>query len=127
MSMTPLVTVAGTALPDPSKYSGNTATVVDSARNADGYMVGGVIRDDVGKVSMTWNYITAQAWADILALFSPARGGSFTNSVTFYCQDTNSWETREMYVSDRKAEVFKRNPDGTINGFMGATLSLIEV
>jgi len=127
MSMTPLVTVAGTALPDPSKYSGNTATVVDSARNAEGYMVGGVIRNDVGKVSMEWSYITAQAWADILALFSPSRGGSFTNQVTFFCQDTNSWETREMYVSDRNASVFKRNPDDTINGYMGAKLSLIEV
>lgn len=127
MSMTPLVTVAGTALPDPSKYSGNTATVVDSARNTEGYMIGAVIRDDVGKVSMTWNYLPAQKWADILSLFSIARGGSFTNQVTFYCQDTNSWETREMYVSDRKAEVFKRNPDGSINGYMNAQLNLIEV
>lgn len=122
-----MITVAGTPLPDPSKYSGNTATVVNSARNAEGYMIGGVIRDDVGKVSATWNYLPAQKWADILSLFSTARGGSFTNQVTFYCQDTNSWVTREMYVSDRKAEVFKRNPDGSINGWMNVQMNLIEV
>lgn len=125
--MTPLITVAGTPLPEPSKFSGITATIVDSGRNANGYMIGAVIRNDVGKISCSWNYLKAQDWANILSLFSPARGGSFSNQVTFYCQDTNSWITREMYVSDRKADIFKRNPDGSINGFIDVSLSLIEV
>lgn len=125
--MTPLVTVAGTPIPEPSKYSGTTATIVDSARNAQGQMIGSVIRDDVGKIEMSWNFITAQDWADLLSLFSNAHGGSFTNQVTFYCQDSNSWETREMYVNDRKAQVFLRNADGSIKGFVGASLNLIEV
>lgn len=125
--MTPLVTVAGTPIPEPSKYSGTTATIVDSARNAQGQMIGSVIRDDVGKIEMSWNFITAQDWADLLSLFSNAHGGSFTNQVTFYCQDSNSWETREMYVNDRKAQVFLRNADGSIRGFVGASINLIEV
>lgn len=125
--MRAMINIAGRDIPEPSTYSGTTVTIVDSARNADGVVVGAVIRDDVGKVSVKWNFIKADDWANILRLFSIARGGSFVNSVTFYCQDTNSWETRQMYVSDRTAEVFLRDKEGNIRGFVNASLSLIEV
>lgn len=125
--MTPLVTIGSYVVPEPSEYTGTTATIVDSARNAEGYMIGAVIRDDVGKVQCKWNYISAQNWANILSLFSSARGGSFTNMVTFYSQDSNGWETREMYVNDRTAKVFKRDKNGNIQGYLDASLSLIEV
>lgn len=124
--MRALVSIAGHDIPDPSTYAGTTATIVDAARNAAGVTIGAVIRDDVAKVSMTYKYIDAQAWADILALFSPARGGSFYNSVTFYCQDTNAWETRTMYVNDRTANVFLRRDDGSIRGYTNASLNLIQ-
>lgn len=127
MSWRPMVTVAGTALPEPSTYSATTSTAVDSARNADGVMVGAVIRDDIGKISMTWNFITVEKWAKMLSLFSTANGGSFTNSVTFFCQDSGTWETRTMYVNDRQANVFLRNADGSIKGYTQASLNLIEV
>lgn len=125
--MRPLVTVAGTAIPDPSEYNATTSTIVDSARNTEGKMIGSVIRDDVSKVEMSWKYISAENWANILRLFSTARGGSFINSVTFYLQDTNSWETREMYVSDRVASVFLRRPDGSIRGYLNTRIALVEV
>lgn len=125
--MRALVTVAGKDLPDPSTYSGTTATVVDAGRNVEGVTIGAVVRSDVAKVSLKYNFITAQAWADILSLFSPARGGSFYNRVTFFCQDTNDWETRQMYVSDRNSNIFIRNEDGSIRGYTDATLSLVEV
>lgn len=125
--MTALVTIASTPIPDPSTYECNTATIVDSARNLDGLMVGAVIRDDVMKVSMKWNFLTAQQWANILKLFSPANGGNFTNSVTAYCQDTNTWATRTMYVSDRNAGVWLRAEDGSIRGYTNCSMSLIEV
>ena len=127
MSMTPLVTVKNTPLPDPSTYEGTTATIVDSARDVNGVMVGGVIRDDVGKVAMTWRFLTVAQWAAILALFSIKQGGSFTNPVTFFCQDTGTWETRTMYVNDRKASIFLRNADGSIKGYQNCSLNLIEV
>lgn len=125
--MTPLVTIGDFVVPAPSTYSATTATIVDSGRNVQGVVIGAVIRDDVAKIGMTWNFISAQAWADLLAQFSPARGGNFYSSVTFFCQDTNSWETRQMYVSDRTANIFLRNPDGSIKGYTGASLSLVEV
>jgi len=125
--MRALVSVNGHDLPAPSTYNATTSTIVDSARNVEGIMVGAVVREDVGKVEMDWNYIDAQEWADMLALFSSKRGGSFTNEVTFYCQDTNAWETREMYISDRTAGVFLRREDGSIKGYTGARLALIQV
>lgn len=127
MSWIPMVTVAGTALPEPSTYSGTTSTAVDSARNAEGVVIGAVIRDDIGKVEMTWNFITVEKWAKILSLFSTKKGGSFANPVTFFCQDSGTWETRTMYVNDRKASVPLRKADGSIRGYTNASLNLIEV
>lgn len=125
--MTPLVMIGDYVVPEPSEYVGTTATVVDSARNAEGYMIGAVIRDDIGKAQCKWRYITAEDWATLLSKFSSAKGGNFTNMVTFYCQDSNSWETREMYVGDRSAKIFKRNKDGSIAGWLDASISFIEV
>ena len=128
MAIRALVTVGNFEFPEPSKYSGNTATLVDSARNAQGVTVGAVIRDDVGKIEMSWNFLTVKQWADILKCFSISRGGNFYNSVTFFCQDTGEWTTRQMYVGDRKADVFRRDPStGAIIGYTGASLSLVEV
>lgn len=125
--MRPMVSIGNFNFPEPSTYASTTATVVDSARNVQGYVIGSVIRDDIAKIELGYNFITASDWAAILAQFSPARGGSFYNDVTFYLQDTNSWVTREMYVSDRTAQIFIRNKDGSIKGYQSASLSLVEV
>lgn len=125
--MRAMVSIGDFDFPEPSTYSATTSTIVDSGRNVKGYVIGAVIRDDVARVDCSWNFISASDWAAILSKFSPARGGSFYNDVTFYCQDTNTWETREMYVGDRSAQVFLRNKDGSIKGYQGARLALIEV
>lgn len=128
MAFKSLVSVGGYDFPEPATYKGNTATLVDSARNVQGMMVGAVIRDDVGKVELTWKYLTVEQWRDILKCFSIARGGKFINSVTFFCQDIGDWTTREMYVSDRNANLFRRDPNtGAILGYTDVSLSLIEV
>ena len=123
-----LVTVNGIDLPEPSKYKGNTATLVDAGRNVEGKMIGSVVRDDVAKVEMVWNYLTVEQWAEVLSLFTISAGGSFINPVTFLDQTTGTWVEREMYVSDRDADAWKRNPrDGGLDGWLNCTLSLIEV
>lgn len=122
--MKALVTIAGTALPEPSTYSGTTSTLVDSARNVKGYVVGSVVRSDVAKVEMTWKYLTAEQWASILSLFKK----NFYNEVEFYDQTIAGWTTRSMYVSDRTAGMFRRNPEtGEVMGYTDAKLSLVEV
>lgn len=125
--MTPMVSIGDFSFPEPSTYSATTSTIVDSARNVQGYVIGAVVRDGVSKIELSWNFITAEDWASIMAKFNQAQGGTFYNYVTFFLQDTNSWVTREMYVGNRNASVFLRRKDGSIRGYKGATLSLIEV
>ena len=123
-----MITVGGYEFPEPSTYSGSTSTLVDSGRNTAGVTIGSVIRDDVGKVEVSWKYLTIEQWANILKCFSIARGGSFYNSVTFFCQDIGGWTTREMYVSDRSAGMWRRDPEtGDVLGWTDCKLSLVEV
>lgn len=128
MAFRPLVTVAGVELPAPSTYSGITSTLVDSARNVKGFMVGAVIRDDIAKIEMTWKFLTTEQWSMINKLFKQSDGGSFINSVTFFDQTEGDWITRNMYVNDRKAGIYLREPiTGNIKGWTGCALNLIEV
>lgn len=122
--MAALVTIAGYELPEPSEYKANTATLVDSARNVQGYVIGSVVRNDVAKVELKWRYLTAQQWANILGLFTR----SFYNQVTFYNQATAQYTTRQMYVSDRNAGMWRRHPEtGEVMGWTECSLSLVEV
>lgn len=122
--MAALVTVAGYELPEPSEYSGSTSTIVDSARNVSGYVIGSVVRSDVAKVELKWRYLTANQWAQVLSLFT----NNFYNSVTFYNQATAAYTTRQMYVGDRKAGMWRRDPSsGKVLGWTECSLSLVEV
>ncbi len=124
MAFEALVTVGGVALPEPSTYSANTATLVDSARNLQGKMVGAVVRQDVAKIDIGWNFLTPQQWADILTLFN----NNFINSVRFYNQTTATYQTRLMYVSDRSSGMWRRNPTTyDVMGWTECRLALIEV
>lgn len=89
-----------------------------------GKVVGNVVRHDVAKISLGWDYITAQDWANTLSLFTK----QFYCPVYFLNQTTNKYETRTMYVSDRNAGMWRRNPStGSVMGWTGAKLSLVEV
>lgn len=128
MAFTPLVTVAGIALPEPATYNGTTSTVVDSARNTQAVMIGAVIRDDMAKIEMTWKFLTLQQWASVLSRFKISTGGKFINSVTFLDQTTGTFVTRDMYVNDRKAGAWKRDSETKeIIGWTNCSLNLIEV
>lgn len=128
MAFRSLVTVDGYDLPEPSTYSGNTATLVDSARNLQGVVIGSVIRDDVAKVSLSWRYLSVEDWAAINKCFKSSAGGKFYNNVIFFDQSAGGWVSRVMYVSDRSAGMWRRNPDnGEIMGWTDCKLSLVEV
>lgn len=122
--MAALVSIGGFDFPEPSTYNATTSTIVDSARNVSGYVVGAVVRSDVAKIEMSWKYLTAQQWATILTLFT----NSFYNDVKFLNQATNRYDTRTMYVSDRSAAMWRRDPQtGAVMGYTGCSLSLVEV
>lgn len=128
MAFKALVSVGSYDFPDPSTYSGNTATLVDAGRNVEGKVIGAVIRDDVAKVELTWKYLTVAQWANINKCFKESAGGKFYNSVTFFDQSAGGWVTKTMYVSDRNANMFRRDPEnGSILGWLECKLSLVEV
>ena len=128
MAYRSLVTVDGYSFPEPSTYSGNTATLVDSARNLQGVVIGSVIRDDVAKISLSWRYLSVADWAAINKCFKSSAGGKFYNTVIFFDQSAGGWVSRVMYVSDRSAGMWRRNPDsGEIMGWTDCKLSLVEV
>ena len=121
-----LVTVAGYPLPEPSSYSGSTSTLVDAGRNVEGKFIGSVVRSDVAKVELRWNYLTVQEWANINQLFLGPN--NFVREVEFFDQARGTWTVREMYVSDRSAGMWRRHPvTGEVLGWTDCTLSLIEV
>jgi hypothetical protein len=122
--MEALVTIGGYALPEPSTYNATTSTIVDSARNVAGKVIGSVVRHDLAKIELSWKYLTAEQWATVLSLFTH----SFYNDVRFLNQTTNTYDVRTMYVSDRTAGMWRRHPGtGDVMGYTGCSLSLVEV
>jgi hypothetical protein len=119
-----LVSIGGYDFPEPSTYSAVTSTIVDSARNVQGRVTGSIVRSDVAKIELSWKFLSVRDWATILTLFN----NSFYNDVRFFNQATGSYDTRTMYVSDRDASIFRRDPNtGTVLGWVNPKLSLVEV
>lgn len=128
MAFKALVRVGDYEFPEPSAYSANTSTLVDSGRNVEGVMVGSVIRDDISKIEISWKYLTVEQWARIQKCFSESSGGKFINKVEFFDQTIGTWNTKDMYVNDRKSGLWRRNPaTGDILGWTDCSLSLIQV
>lgn len=124
MPIPALITVDGVAWPEPSEYSANTSTIVDSGRNVQGVVVGSVIRHGVSKIEVKWRYLTAQQWASVIGPFDT----NFYVSVRFFDQSSAGYVTKRMYVSDRKSSMWRRHPEtGEIMGWIGCALSLVEV
>ena len=118
-----LVSIGGYELPEPSSYNAITSTIVDSGRNVEGKVVGSVVRSDVAKIELGWKFLTVEQWAAILSLFN----SSFFNEVRFFNQATGNYDVRTMYVSDRDASVFRRDPNsGAVMGWVNPKLSLVE-
>ena len=123
---------------DPSVYTSTTSTLVDSQRNAEGFVIGNVIRDQLSKVTMTWKYLTAADWARISECFiheqvlkisdTKYARGYFYNTVKFFNQDTNSYVTREMYHGNITAGLWRRDSETKeVLGWTSSKFSLIEM
>lgn len=83
-----------------------TATIVDSARNANAVVVGQVVGREQQKLDrLEWAYLTAEQWSSILKEFK-----NFYVTITYPDMVNNTWTTRKMYPSDRTAEPFHLDP-----------------
>ena len=111
------------ALPEPTTYSGTTTTLIDGGTSVSGHLLGSTIRDDVAQISLSWNYLEAEVWAEINQLFM----SRYINTVLFYDQTKGDWDRREMYISDRSAGLWRRDVNGDVLGWTGCSLKLTEV
>ena len=111
------------ALPEPTAYSGTTSTMIDAGTSVSGKLLGSVVREDVAQISMSWNYLTAEDWSEINQLFTE----NYINKVRFFDQTKGDWVTREMYVSDRSAGMWRRDDEGNVLGWTGCSIQLTEV
>ena len=67
-----------------------TATIVDSARNANAVVVGQVVGREQQKLDrLEWAYLTAEQWSSILKEFK-----NFYVTVTYPDMVNNTWTTR---------------------------------
>ena len=100
-----------------------TATMVDSARNANGVMVGQKVGRDVAKLdSLVWPHLTAEQWSEILQEME-----NFFVEVEYPDMVTNSWQTRTFYCGDRTAKVYKLDPDtGLPSEYLECKCNLID-
>ena len=129
---TPLVTILNDqkqpifSLPEPSSYSGSTSTLIDSGTSVSGRLLGAVIRPDAARVSLSWRYLKAEEWREIISHFATdERSSRFINWIEFFDQTKNEWDERQMYISDRSANMWRRS-DGTL-GWIDCSLELTEV
>ena len=126
MTTQPLVTIQSSPpfpLPEPTSYSGTTSTLTDSALSVSGKLLGSIVREDIAQISLSWNYLEATAWASINQIFKD----NYINSIRFFDQTTGNWVIRDMFVSDRSAGLWRRDENGTVLGWVGCGLQLMEV
>lgn len=125
-------------LPTPSDYSGISTTLVDSGRNNDGQVIAQVLRSDIAKIELKWNFLTTEQYSAIAKLFEQNLGGSFIVPVSFFNVITGLFEgdvsiapnssVRLFYPNDRKVEFARMvlNNDGTPQGYQNVSLHLID-
>ncbi|MCL2718961.1 MAG: hypothetical protein FWE14_09315 [Lachnospiraceae bacterium] len=122
------------ALPEPTSYSGTTQTMVDAGTSVSGKLLGSVVRKDMAQISLSWNFLSAADWSSINQIFKD----HYINTVCFFDQTANDWITREMYINDRSAGMWRRDPnwqgpaetgdaEHNILGWTGCNLQLMEV
>lgn len=99
--------VNGVAFPYPSRESGlqKIATIVDSARNANGIVVSERLGRDQGKLELKWAALTPEQWSSMLQVLS-----NFEVTLRYVHMLTNDWVTRKFYVGDRDAQPFMIDP-----------------
>ena len=120
------------ALPCPSDYQVNSATLVDSGRNSDGVVVGNVIRNGVRSIEITWNFLDKDTFANVARLFDKdtydGKHGDFYVSATFFDPTANTRITKTMYPSDRITNTAHiKLVNGEPVGYEQVKLTLVEV
>lgn len=128
-------------LPCPSDYKGYSVDVVDSGRNSNGDVVGKVIKEDVAKIELKWNFLTTKQYALLAQLFLEKYDGAFYVYVSFFDEVADDFEgditippnnttniCRLFYPNDRTATFahITLDQDGKPIGYSGVSLNLVD-
>ena len=131
-------------LPTPSQYSGLSSTLVDSARNTKGVVVGDVVKSDVAKIEITWNFLSTKEYSKIAQLFEPKYNNNdksaFFRPVAFFdvilgdfdgnnsVAPSSTNNCRVMYPNDRSVKFanIKLDSNGMPVGYTEVSLHLID-
>lgn len=99
--MKPFISINGIAVPYPNQgLEFIDTTAVNSARNANGAMVGQVVGRRQQKINnLVWASLPAKTWALLLQQFE-----NFHFMCTYPDMVHNRWTTRKMYAGDRSAK-----------------------
>lgn len=123
--MNPFIKINGNTYPFPHRgLNVQIATIVDSARNANGVVTGQVVGRQQQKLNnLEWVYLTAEQWSSLLQEFD-----NFYVTVTYPDMVHNTWTTRKMYPGDRSAEPFHLDKDtGLPKDYLYCKVNLIDV
>lgn len=118
------VTVGGLEMPMPTRgLNLQVATIVDSARNANGQVVGQKVGRDQQKINnLFWAYLPAEKWEALLSILD----SSFFVEVTYPNMVKGGWTTREMYPGDREGTPYWLSDDGTPSFYIDCKVNLID-
>ena len=119
----PMIYINGRPFPYPSVgMELIVATMVDSARNANGEVVGQKIGRDIYKVnSLQWNWLSAETWSMMLKEFD-----KFYVTAMIPDMVNNSWITIKMYPSDRSAKPYWIGHDGKPTWYTECKVNIID-
>lgn len=119
-----MIYIDDTPVPYPKRgLSISVATLVDSARNADGVVVGQVIGRNQYKLdALEWPWLTAFQWSQILKAFD-----SFYVNVKFPDPVSGQWKTLKMYPGDRSGEPYWVGEEGFPTHYRNCKVNIIDV
>lgn len=115
--------VNGIEFPSPKRGAKPTVTtIVNSARNANGTVVGQKVGRDQYKIdNLEWSWLSAQQWSMILSALK-----DFFVYVTFTDPVTNKEKTIKMYCGDRTAEPYYTDDSGKPTYYQNCKVNLID-
>lgn len=124
--MNAFIRINGNSYPQPRRgLNLIVSTIVDSARNTNGVVVGQKVGRDQQKINdLEWAYLTAEQWSAILKEFDKG----FYATVTYPDMVNNRWTTRKMYPGDRTATPFHIDENtGLPLDYLNCKVNIIDV
>ena len=121
----PFIRINGKAFPMPGRHPTlMVATMVNSARNTEGTVVGQKIGRDKYKVdNLFWPHLTAEEWSGILKEFQ-----DFYVIAQIPDMVNNDWIKLKMYPGDRTAQPWKVDEaTGLPTEYINCKVNIIDV